>query len=132
MKKLALAALLTFAVAGAAQAGDPRRDKIVSDLAAQGGGAFSAQRGKALFEAKHVGGKDDTPSCTSCHGASPQAGGQTRAGKPIDPMAVSRTADRYTDPEKVEKWFTRNCNGVLGRACTAQEKGDFITFMMSQ
>jgi hypothetical protein len=32
----------------------------------------------------------------------------------------------------VEKWFTRTCQDVLGRACTAQEKGDFITYMMGQ
>ena len=32
----------------------------------------------------------------------------------------------------VEKWFKRNCKQVLGRECTPAEKGDFITFMMSQ
>ena len=26
----------------------------------------------------------------------------------------------------------RNCNNVLGRQCTATEKGDFIAFMLSQ
>jgi hypothetical protein len=47
-------------------------------------------------------------------------------------MAVSKTPDRYTDPAKVEKWFQRNCQSVLGRECTAVEKGDFLTFMTSQ
>ncbi len=135
MKKkfvIALVAAFALSLAGAAQAGNPSRDKILSDLKAQAGGDFSAQRGQTLFQSKFTGGKEDTPSCTSCHGNSPQTIGQTRAGKPIDPMAVSRTADRYTDIEKVEKWFGRNCNSVLGRACTAQEKGDFITFMSQQ
>ncbi len=72
--------------------------------------AFSADRGKAFFLASQTGGKPDTPSCTSCHTDNPKKAGQTRAGKEIAPMAVSVTADRYTDPEKVAKWFQRNCN----------------------
>ena len=39
---------------------------------------------------------------------------------------------RFTDPEKVAKWFLRNCTSVLGRECTAIEKGDFLTFMSAQ
>jgi len=93
---------------------------------------FSAERGRSVFVTEFRGGKDDTPACTSCHGSSPTATGHTRAGKDIEPMAVSKTPARFTDPEKVAKWFERNCNGVLGRACTATEKGDFITFMMGQ
>jgi hypothetical protein len=44
-------------------------------------------------------------------------------------MAVSVTPTRYLDPAKVEKWFRRNCNEVLGRACSPQEKGDWLTYM---
>ena len=44
-------------------------------------------------------------------------------------MAVSVTPERFTDAAKVEKWFGRNCNTVLGRECTALEKGDFITYL---
>ena len=47
-------------------------------------------------------------------------------------MAVSATPDRFTDLAKVEKWFRRNCNTVLGRECTTEEKGNFIAFMASQ
>lgn len=132
LSAFALAAAVTLSLSATAQAGNPSRDRILQDLRAQAGSEFSAQRGQALFQAKHTGGKEDTPSCTSCHGNAPQSSGQTKAGKPIDPMAVSRTTDRYTDIEKVEKWFLRNCNSVLGRTCTAQEKGDFITFMSQQ
>jgi mono/diheme cytochrome c family protein len=89
---------------------------------------FSAERGKALFTSKHDV-SPETPSCMTCHTADPTKAGQTRAGKEIAPMAVSKTPDRFSDAEKVEKWFTRNCQSVIGRACTAQEKGDFITFM---
>ena len=47
-------------------------------------------------------------------------------------MAVSANPKRYTNKADVEKWFKRNCKQVLGRECTPAEKGDFITFMMSQ
>ena len=55
--------------------------------------------------------------------------GQTRAGKAIEPMAVSASSARFTDIDKTEKWFTRNCKTVLGRDCSLQEKGDFITYL---
>jgi hypothetical protein len=47
-------------------------------------------------------------------------------------MAVSKSPARYTDQDNVEKWFGRNCSDVLGRACTAREKGDFIAYMIGQ
>ncbi len=114
---------------------DARRDAILAEFLAQAKTAdpafdgFSADRGAAFFRASPGGGKPDTPSCTTCHGERPEAGGQTRAGKAIDPMAVSVNPDRYTDPKEVAKWFLRNCKSVLGRECSAAEKGDFITFM---
>lgn len=91
---------------------------------------FDPARGKALYEQQNTA-SADAPSCTSCHTASPLKAGKTRAGKAIDPMAVSATPDRFTDAAKVEKWFGRNCNTVLGRECTALEKGDFITYLSS-
>lgn len=93
---------------------------------------FSSARGEAFHTRKFSGGKPDSPACTSCHGDSPRSAGRTLTGKSIDPVAVSAAPRRYTDPAKVEKWFKRNCNEVLGRACTAQEKGDWLSFMISQ
>lgn len=136
MKKAILALVLTALAASPAWA-DPRRDAVLSTLSAQAKAqdaafaGFDAKRGEELFRATHAT-NAETPSCTTCHGASPQAMGKTRAGKEIQPMAVSKTPDRFTDADKIEKWFGRNCNSVLGRACTAREKGDFITFMAAQ
>jgi hypothetical protein len=93
---------------------------------------FSAERGEHLFRTNFSTGKPDTPSCTTCHTTDPRKTGQTRAGKDIEPMAASANPNRYSDQAKAEKWFGRNCNNVLGRECTATEKGDFITFMLSQ
>jgi|SaaInlV_150m_DNA_6_1039752.scaffolds.fasta_scaffold89826_2 hypothetical protein len=142
MKMLSLAIALSAVLfstlgTGAAQA-NPARDAIVAAFTAQAKAdnpafaGFSAAAGNTLFTTKHSGGKPDTPSCSTCHGATPFATGETRAGKVIDPMAVSKNAARYTDTEKVDKWFFRNCRSVLGRECTAQEKGDYLTFMISQ
>jgi mono/diheme cytochrome c family protein len=116
---------------------DDKRDAILADLLTQAKTAdaafagFSADRGKAFFLATQVGGKPDTASCTACHTKDPKAKGQSRAGKEIAPMAVSKTPDRFTDAEKVAKWFLRNCTSVLGRECSAAEKGDFIAYMAS-
>jgi hypothetical protein len=106
--------------AGAAKAADP------------GFSGFSAERGEHLFKTKFSTGRPGTPSCTTCHTTDPRKTGQTRAGKDIEPMAASVNPKRYADQAKTEKWFRRNCNNVLGRECTATEKGDFITFMLRQ
>ena len=93
---------------------------------------FSAARGKTLHTQTFAAGKADTPACTSCHGDDPRSPGRSRTGKAIEPMAASLVPSRYTDPAKVEKWFKRNCNEVLGRECTPQEKGDWLAYMLSQ
>ena len=93
---------------------------------------FSTARGEKLHVTKFAQGKPDTPACTSCHGPDLRATGQTLTGKCIDPMALSVSPSRYADPAKVEKWFKRNCNEVLGRECTALEKGDWLTFVSSR
>ena len=106
--------------AAAAKAGDPAF------------AGFSAARGKTLHTQSFALGKPDTPACTSCHGPDPRGAGKTPAGKAIEPVALSVTPARYADPAKVEKWFKRNCNEVLGRECTPREKGDWLTFMAGQ
>ena len=90
---------------------------------------FDANRGKDLYLMEITGGKRDTPSCTSCHTSNPTQFGETRAGKAIEPMAVSVNPKRYQALRKAEKWFRRNCKSVIGRECTTIEKGDFLTFM---
>lgn len=89
---------------------------------------FSAARGEQLFKSKH--GNDW--SCSSCHTENPAVTGKhAKTGKAIEPLAPSANAERFTNPKKVDKWFKRNCNDVLGRVCTAQEKGDVLTYLLS-
>lgn len=128
---LALGLGIVLTTAGLAAA-NTARDAILKTYAHKAGvTSFSAAAGKALFQGHHTGGKAATPSCTTCHTKNPRVMGQTRAGKPIKPMAVSQNPNRFTDPHKVEKWFRRNCHTVLGRSCTAKEKGEIITYLSS-
>lgn len=127
MKRLILPAVLLAAALPAAA--ETAATQVAGYLAAAGAATADPAAGQALFMATHTGGKPDTPTCTTCHGADLTKAGQTRAGKPIDPMAPSVQPDRYTDPAKVEKWFGRNCNSVLGRDCTAAEKADILAWL---
>ncbi|MFQ5585783.1 MAG: DUF1924 domain-containing protein [Thermodesulfobacteriota bacterium] len=94
---------------------------------------FSADEGKKLFTmTRRHSKKKKERSCTTCHTKNPTHEGRTPVGKTIKPIARSANSDRFTDPKKVEKWFRRNCKWVLERECTAKEKGNYITFMLSQ
>ncbi|MFH1493530.1 MAG: DUF1924 domain-containing protein [Pseudomonadota bacterium] len=110
----------------------PREDLLAQYATTAKSAGFSAAQGQTLHTRNFAGGKADTPACTSCHGKDPHGAGRTPSGKTIDAVAVSVTPTRYTDPAKVEKWFKRNCNEVLGRECTPQEKGDWLTYVISQ
>jgi len=90
--------------------------------------AFSAERGEILFKTKH----GNEWSCASCHTENPAAPGKhAKTGKVIQPLAPSANAERFTDPGKVAKWFKRNCNDVLDRVCTPQEKGDVLAYLLT-
>lgn len=91
--------------------------------------ALSATRGEALYRTEHPGRSGQTVSCAACHTASPTQPGRTRVGKRIEPLAPAANPQRFTDAAKVEKWFRRNCQDVLQRECSAQEKGDFISWL---
>ncbi len=91
--------------------------------------ALSVTRGEALYRTEHPDRKGQPVSCASCHTATPTQPGRTRVGKRIEPLAPAANPQRFTDVAKVEKWFRRNCQDVLQRECSAQEKGDFITWL---
>jgi hypothetical protein len=121
----------TMAVsAGAAETAASIQSAYASEAKRESPGfaAFSADRGRAFFSATH--GKDW--SCSTCHTANPSAPGRhTITGKAIAPLAPSANPERFTDAAKADKWFRRNCTDVAGRACTAQEKGDILAWLMT-
>ena len=127
-----MAALVAALAAGvslaATPAGELARFEAEAKSAAPAFGGFSAQRGEALFKATH--GKEW--SCATCHTANPaDPGRHAVTGRRIAPLAPSANAERFSDSANVDKWFRRNCNDVLGRPCTALEKGDVLQFLMN-
>jgi len=91
-------------------------------------GTFSVAAGEKLYKTEGP----NQLSCASCHTDSPKnVGKHAKTNKTIDPLAPSANPKRFTDAAQVEKWFKRNCNDALGRACTTQEKGDFMTYVLS-
>jgi hypothetical protein len=120
-----LAFVLTLAFASA-NAASP--DELLAGYTALAAGAADAARGKAFFTSPH--GRDW--ACASCHGATPVAEGRHAVtGRPIRALAPAANAARFTDREKVEKWFRRNCADVVGRECTNAEKADVLTWLIS-
>ena len=57
--------------------------------------------------------------------------GTPRTDTPVAPLAPAANAERFTHPAKVEKWFRRHCNDVLGRECTPAKKGDVLAYLTS-
>jgi len=108
--------------------------------------AGDAAAGKAFYEKVYSGNKYaqsagvSAVGCVSCHNKNPKQNTRhVKTGKESGPMAVSsgwrdpKTGQaRFADAKKTEKWFRRNCKGVLGRECTATEKADFISYLKSQ
>lgn len=137
--RLSLAAAAIALMPAPALANEAARDAILQGYAEEaatedsGFSGFSAERGQSLYMGPHQGGNPETDACAACHTADPTAEGRHRkTGRAIEPMAISANPARFTDPEEVEKQFGRDCKNVLGRACTAQEKGDFITFLLGK
>ncbi|MFC7331594.1 DUF1924 domain-containing protein [Rhodocista pekingensis] len=134
-----VAAALLLAAGPALAAGDDAasRDALLASYAVQAKAqdpaftGFSAERGRAIYLGQVAGAEAD--GCAACHTADPRATGQHRkTGRAIKPVAVSVSPWRFTDADYVEKHFRRDCPGVLGRECSAQEKGDYISFLASQ
>jgi len=90
---------------------------------------FVADEGRKLY-VKAFTATPETPSCQSCHTPDPRREGLTPAGKVVDPLAPSVNKARFTDRKETEKWFKRNCKQVMGRECTAAEKGHFLTWLL--
>jgi mono/diheme cytochrome c family protein len=121
---LLLAALI--ATTGFARAETPR--DFLTRFEKEAGAAASVERGARFFAARQGG----EWSCASCHGEKPvQPGRHAKTDKPISALAPAANPERFTDPAKVDKWFRRNCNDTLNRACSPQEKADVLAWLLS-
>jgi hypothetical protein len=95
---------------------------------------FSASEGENRWRQIYENTKNGKQrSCSDCHSDNlKQVGKHAKTGKKIDPIAPSVNPKRLTDTKKIEKWLKRNCMWTLGRACTPQEKGDYLVFLQQQ
>lgn len=100
---------------------------------ASGAGPFSAQTGGQLWQ-QEVNARDGRArSCTTCHSADLRSTGKhAKTGKAIEPLSPAVNSERLASAKKIRKWFKRNCKWTWGRECTAQEKGDLLSFIVSQ
>lgn len=89
---------------------------------------FSAKAGESFYKQTHGG----DWSCSSCHTENPTATGKHAVtNKTIQPLSPNANPERFTDEAKVNKWFKRNCNDVLKRECTPEEKGNLLTYLLT-
>jgi len=124
---LAAALLGTTLSAGSALAETPR--DFLTRFEKEAGAAGVADRGAKFFNDKHGG----EWSCSSCHTARPaQPGRHAKTDKVIAPLAPAANVERFADAGKVDKWFRRNCNDVVSRQCSAQEKADVLAWLITQ
>jgi hypothetical protein len=115
---------------------------------------FSSERGREFY-LRRRNGPNGEHACASCHGPDPTRAmsghsGEIRAECPachitppdhatprpgarteIRPLAPAANPARFTDPDRTELWFDVNCFYVLGRTCTAAEKGDLLEYLLS-
>lgn len=118
--------LIAAAAFSSAYAQSP--DQLLNGYAAQAGAAPDPARGQQFFTTRH--GREW--ACATCHGATPTGTGKHAAtGKAIEPLAPAFNPARFTQSAKVEKWFRRNCMDVVGRECTAAEKADVLSWLIT-
>ncbi|MBR8285416.1 DUF1924 domain-containing protein [Burkholderia cenocepacia] len=121
-----ISVLMPFAAAACAHAETPAQ--LLDGYVAQAGSSAVPSRGQQFFTSRH--GRDW--SCATCHGSTPTgAGRHVVTGKAIEPLAPAFNPARFTDSARTEKWFRRNCKDVVGRECSAIEKADVLSWLMS-
>ena len=120
--------LAACALAAAALAATPA--EMLKDYTAQARAPASPERGQKFFTTNF--GRDMGWSCASCHGVKPTRRGRDEmTEKPIEPLAPAANPKRFTDKFSVERSFRLNCKDVVGRECTAGEKADVLSWLLT-
>jgi len=126
-------ALLAAVLMTALQAhATPATDSLLAQYKAEGAGKPDPDKAKSDWT-REVVVDGEKMACATCHGSDfSKPGKHHKTGKVIEPMSRKVNPERFTDAKKIEKWFKRNCKDAWGRECTAQEKADFLTFLLAQ
>ena len=127
---LSLSAFSVHADVETAQKLANKYETIAKNINPQSTG-LSAEDGKSFFN-RELTIKGKQVACASCHTTNPANDGKHMVtNKPIRPLAPAVNDKRFTSVDKVEKNFTKHCNDIIGRDCTAQEKGKFIAYLLT-
>jgi cytochrome c553 len=130
---LAILGVASFSVFADAASGQKLADKYAAiakhiDPAYKG---LSAEDGKAFFNREYTI-KGKQVACASCHTTNPaNTGKNIVTKKPIKPLAPAANSYRFSDLDKVETNFEKHCLDILGKDCTAQEKANFIAYLLA-
>ena len=93
----------------------------------------SAMEGKHFFNRKNKVFNGKEMACASCHTSNPANPGKniitSKAIPPLSPVIYSK---RFNNLDKVEDQFTQHCNDIIGNDCTAREKANFITYLLTE
>ncbi len=132
MNKLTVMMLAFGLLAAPVASATPAADSLLAQYKSEGAGKADTAKAKQDWT-REVTVDGEKMSCATCHGSDfSKSGKHHRTGKVIEPMSRKVNAERLTDVKKIEKWFKRNCKDAWGRECTAQEKTDFLTFLLAQ
>lgn len=134
MKRLPLGPCLSVVLVAALNLAAPTQAATPAELLAayskEVGTAPSPERGERFFNTKF--GRDFGWSCASCHGAVPTKDGKDDlTGKAIRPLAPAFNPARFTDRSRVDYLFSLNCKDTVGRVCTAAEKADLLSWLLT-
>lgn len=156
--RLAAALLLAASLMSAARADAPAdllaRYEALARSEDSSFAGFSAERGRAFYFARHPLSGPGDASCSSCHLEDPRQGFRAHRAPVLcrachvinddehpDPehakkrhmgaFAPGANPERFNDWERVERYFAVNCRLLLRRNCSAREKGDLITWLLS-
>lgn len=123
-----LAPVLALCALPMAQAATPA--ELLAAYEAQAKAPGAPERGERLFTTNF--GREMGFSCSSCHGKVPVKLGRDQVTeKSIKPLAPAANPARFTDKSTVENAFRLNCRDVVGRDCTAAEKADVLSWLIS-
>jgi cytochrome c553 len=129
MNRILIAVWAGFAALAAAPVYAATPAEVLAAYSAKAGSAPNAERGRELYNRSFKGGL--FTSCAECHRDPLKNGKDQTAEKTIRPLAPAAWPQRFTDAAKVEHQFKLNCKDVTGRDCTAQEKADVLSWLIS-
>ncbi|MGB0723286.1 MAG: DUF1924 domain-containing protein [Gammaproteobacteria bacterium] len=108
--------------------GDGAREVLA---ALRADGPFDAANGATLWTTTSTH-KGKPRACADCHGNPPvDEGRHVRTRKTIAPLALSANPKSLASAKHINKWLKRNCKWTWGRECSAREKGDLLTYLLT-